>query len=715
MTSAKTTSPKITLTAATAIPFAKLELGQANVRRIAGGQSIEELAEDIAHRGLLQSLSVRPIFDAAGAETGRYEVPAGGRRYRALEHLVKAKRMAKTVLVPCIVRPADSAIGAAEDSLAENAMREALHPLDQFRAFKALAETGLSEADIAARFFVTEKIVRQRLRLAGVAPALLDAYAANAMTLECLMAFTVSEDPARQVEVWHGLSKKPGGYGLSSWAIKEALTRRAVRAHDPRAVFVGEAAYVAAGGTVLRDLFDERGEGWFEDTALLDRLAEEKLAAVAEPVLAEGWKWVEAALSHSHGRTYGLRVLPTHSSLTDAEEAAHEGAVAEYDRLNEEHGYGDEPPADVAARLDELEADIADFEARAAIHAPEDIGIAGAFVSLDHDGIVLVRRGYVRPEDEPRPAPETGEAAEEMTVEGAEDGIAAPAHPAVTHPAVTRAIITIGAGSSAPLAEPEEGERPLSEAHRIELTSYRTMALREAVADDPEAAFLAVLHAMVIRVIVHAFRVGTCLDLTASCTRADATVKGLDAFRPARVLDARREAWAKRLPSEHGAIWDFLIALAPEERTELFALCAGLSVNAMHSLYDRRVEAMRHADQLARLVQLDPSRDWQPTAANYFDRVPKARILAAVREARGEDTARLLDGLKKGEMAREAERIMADSGWLPELLRTPGLTVEGASAPGTPAPKAGEYMADTGRDEGDDAAEPLPAFLAAAE
>ncbi|KMO25715.1 DNA-binding protein, partial [Methylobacterium variabile] len=242
-------------------------------------------------------------------------------------------------------------------------------------------------------------------------------------------------------------------------------------------------------------------------------------------------------------------------------------------------------------------------------------------------------------------------------------------------PAVLRTVITIGGGTPAtgPVAEPEEAERPLSEQHRTELTTYRTIALRAALADDPEAAFIAVLHAMVIRVLVTAYRTGSCLEISTTSARPDHTVQGLEAYRPASALDAKREAWAKRMPADHAAIWDFLVALAPEQRTELFALCAGLSVNAVHSPYDRRPEAMPHADRLAQLVGLDMTQDWKPTATNYFSRVTKGRILAAVGEAKGEDTARLLEGLKKGDMAREAERLMADSGWLPELLRTPGL------------------------------------------
>ena len=147
---------KITLSASRDIPFNKLVLSQSNVRRIKAGVSIEELAEDIARRTLLQSLTVRPVRDADGVETGMYEIPAGGRRYRALELLVKQKRLAKTAPVPCVVREGGI---AEEDSLAENVQRAPLHPLDQFRAFLALREKGQSEEEIAAAFFVSVAVV----------------------------------------------------------------------------------------------------------------------------------------------------------------------------------------------------------------------------------------------------------------------------------------------------------------------------------------------------------------------------------------------------------------------------------------------------------------------------------------------------------------------------------------------------------------------------
>jgi len=161
---------KITLSQSRDIPFNKLVLSQANVRRIKAGVSIEELAEDIARRTLLQSLTVRPVLDDDGAETGMFEIPAGGRRYRALELLVKQKRLARTAPVPCVVRTEGL---AEEDSLAENVQRAPLHPLDQFRSFRDLREKGRSEEEIAATFFVSVQVVKQRLKLAAVSPKLL--------------------------------------------------------------------------------------------------------------------------------------------------------------------------------------------------------------------------------------------------------------------------------------------------------------------------------------------------------------------------------------------------------------------------------------------------------------------------------------------------------------------------------------------------------------
>ena len=178
-----------------------------------------------------------------------------------------------------MVKPADSDVSAEEDSYAENAFREALHPLDEFRGMQQLVDQGGEIEDIAARFHVTPAVVRQRLKLACVSPVLHEVYAADGMTLERLMAFTVSDDHIRQEQVWALVQTH---HNQSAHFIRARLNETTVPARDPRVLFVGIDTYVAAGGCVVRDLFEEDRGGWLQDAALLDRLVLEKLGAEAD-------------------------------------------------------------------------------------------------------------------------------------------------------------------------------------------------------------------------------------------------------------------------------------------------------------------------------------------------------------------------------------------------------------------------------------------------
>jgi len=650
------TQPTVVLSQSQDIPFNKLVLSQANVRRIKTGLSIEELAEDIARRGLLQSLSVRPVRGAGDADTGVYEVPAGGRRFRALELLVKQKRMAKTQPVPCVVR--EDGI-AEEDSLAENVQRLALHPLDQFRAFQTLRDAGLGEEDIAARFFIGANVVKQRLKLVAVSPKLLDLYAADEMTLEQLMAFTVTDDQARQEQVWEGLAS---AYNKEPYYIRRQLTETAIRASEKRARFVGVAAYEAAGGIVMRDLFEQDNGGWLQDAALLDRLAIAKLTSGAETLRAEGWRWIEVAIEFSYGHAAGLRRLTgTTAEVSADEQARHEALSEEFDRLNEEYADADELPEEIARRFDELEAELQTFTERPEIYDPADIARAGAFVSISNDGGLQIARGYVRREDEVAAEGEPG------TAEGSADG-------STRRPI----IITVGGDAGSPDAEAgdeDDGIKPLSERLITELTAHRTLALRDALAGDPEIAFAAALHALCLKAF-YGSTVDSCLEIHATSTALLHQAPGLAECDAAKAIDARHDAWGKRLPEDSEDLWNALIALDAGSRATLFAHCAALTVNAVHDPYSRSPSRIAHADRVGQAVGLDMAAHWTPTVENYLGRVTKTRILEAVREAKGEAAAELIDHLKKPEMAKEAERLLAGTGWLPDPLRLPELEVE---------------------------------------
>jgi ParB family transcriptional regulator, chromosome partitioning protein len=678
---------KITLSASRDIPFNKLVLSQSNVRRLKAGVSIEDLAEDIARRGLLQSLTVRPVLDAEGAETGMFEIPAGGRRYRALERLVEQKRLSKTALVPCIVRDPGVGVSAEEDSLAENVQRVALHPLDQFRAFKALRDRGAGEEEIAARFFVAPAVVKQRLRLAAVSGKLLDIYAEDGMTLEQLMAFTVTTDHGRQEQVWDALQQS---YNKEPYLIRRQLTESAVRASDRRARFVGLESYEAAGGVVLRDLFEDDNGGWLEDVALLDRLATEKLASEAQKIAAEGWKWIEVAVDFPYGHTHHVRRLQgVPVELTSEEQATLDALTAEYGKLESDYEGAEELPDDVDTRLGEIETALAAFDNRRVSFDPAGIARAGVFVSIDADGSLSFDRGYIRPHDEPV---------------GDMDTYAEAPLPGGTEPSTSSAKTTVITVSGADAEEDVEDDavRPLPDRLVAELAAHRTLALRDAVANNPQTALTALLHKLCLDTFQHSAP-GASLEASVRHVFFPVQAADLKDSPSAKAVAERHEAWKAELPKDDDGLWDWLVALGDTRRAALLAHCVSFGVNALYEKGDRYggpgVSAhgvqrrIAQADRLARAVGLDMVEvGWEPTVDNYLGRVTKPRILEAVREAKGEQATQLIDHLKKAEMAKEAERLLDGTGWLPEPLR----------------------LADSAEvsDRSTDTVEALPAFLA---
>ena len=179
------------------IPLDKLIPSPANVRKTEPLTGIKELAANILALGLLQNLQVREAGD------GTFAVEAGRRRHAALKRLARQKAIGKTEPIACGVLAENE--NATEVSLAENFMRLPMHPADQYDAFKALADQGKGPEEIAARFGCSPVTIKQRLKLAAVAPALMQAYRDGEMDLDQLMAFTVNDDHAAQEQVWAAL------------------------------------------------------------------------------------------------------------------------------------------------------------------------------------------------------------------------------------------------------------------------------------------------------------------------------------------------------------------------------------------------------------------------------------------------------------------------------------------------------------------------------
>lgn len=519
------------------VPLNKLKPSPRNARRTPHTRAdIEALAASIAAKGMIQPIVVEPEIDARGKATGHYLVTIGEGRRQAMQLRAEAKAIPKTEPVRCIV---DLANDAHEISLDENVTRAAMHPADQFEAFQELAlRRSFGPEEIAARFGVSAQAVRQRLRLATVSPALMAVYREGDMTLDQLMAFTITDDHARQEATWEALSwnKEPN-------IIRRMLTQDRVRGSDRRAVFVGAEAYEAAGGLVERDLFAGNGGGYFTDPALLDRLVLEKLEALAESVRGDGWAWVATALDLPPVREF-RRVYPANQPLSPEEEAGRSALSEEYDQLVAAYEGEDEIEEGVAARLDAIEAELAALDSASRAYDPADKARAGVFVVLSHDGAARIECGFVRPEDEAQTSGDDDDASDEEQTD-----------------------------------RRERGPAPLSERLVCELAAHRTAALRHALGETPEIALVAVIHALAVQT----FRTegGSALELRAQSLHLSALASDIGESRAMREIDARHAAWASQLPKGSADLWSAILAMKPARRLSLLAHCAAYSVNAV--------------------------------------------------------------------------------------------------------------------------------------
>jgi ParB family chromosome partitioning protein len=598
------------------IPLTKLVPSASNVRKTGAKLNIEELAASIAAHGLLQNLQVKP-FNGSGT----FEVVAGGRRLKALKYLAKQKRIKKSFAVTCNVLTDED---ATEISLAENIIRLPMHPADQFDAFRKMAGEGKGDEEIAARFGCSAAIVRQRLKLANVSPVLIAAYRAEELSLDALMAFTVSDDHKAQVECWNALPE----WNRGPQTIRRALTAAHVETANRFAVFAGVKTYAAAGGAIARDLFQPEHEGWLTDTALLDRLVAARLEKDAEAIRAVGWKWVEIVPDTDWEtlRSFG-RVQPEQRELSKKDSAKLKRLGAQYDELSENENT---TPALLAELSEQIEA----LQEKGWVWSPETLAQSGAILSVGDDGRLSVERGLVRPADRKSSRTST-------------DG-----------------------DESERASEPHAKPSGLSGSLVEELTAHRTAALRARLADNPKIALAALAHTLALPIFYDASG-ETCIAIHSNdidVTRSGPTVKDGKAYQS---FHARQEDWRKRLPADAADLWAWLLEQDEATVTELLAVCTATSINAVQKPHDRTAaERLVDADRLAVALKLDMSQWWQPTSATYLGRVTKALALEAVTEGCGKQAADNLSSLKKDALAARAETLLADKGWLPELLRT---------------------------------------------
>ncbi|EPN4464824.1 ParB/Srx family N-terminal domain-containing protein [Pseudomonas aeruginosa] len=600
--------------------------------------SIPELAASIQRVGLLQNLIV-----IAAADGEHCEVVAGGRRLAALKLLAKKRRISKEWDVPCLL-VADGTARTA--SLTENVQREAMHPADQFEAFAALVAEGRPIEDIAADFSVSPLVVQRRLKLANVSPRLLADYRAEAVSLDQLMALAITDDHTAQEAAY---------YDAPTWQrnpsqLRDRLTEREIDAYrHPLVRFVGLDTYEAAGGGIRRDLFAEGDAGvYLTDAALLERLAQDKLAGIAAEVKTEGWAWVDATPAVTHADLHAFQRAPRERREATKREAQrieklqtklHELAAAVDDALDAD----DEEKADalqeegeaVGEQLQALEDGLQDYGATVK-------AAAGAIVTIDRNGEAVIHRGLLR----------EAEAKALRTLERLRQGF--------------------GGAEAENDDEGEDGDSEgqpktaaMSDKLAQRLSANRTAALQIEVARHPQVALAALVHGMV-QTVLQESRYGHDLPLGVSLKVQD-RLEGIAPDIPdspaAVALRELQQVAGEGLPEDSAALFAVLLAKSQDELVRLLAVCVAVTVDVVTP----RATPQQPGAELAQAVGLDMAAWWKPTNEGYFQHIPEAAILQAVEQYAPAHVTRLAK-LKKGDIASEAERLADGTGWMPAIF-----------------------------------------------
>jgi ParB family chromosome partitioning protein len=601
------------------IAVSRLEKSPLNVRRTVTSDGIGELKASILAHGLMQNLVVTDAGD------GKYRVIAGGRRLTAIHSLQEEGNLPKDFAVPCQVVTEEH---ASEMSLAENTVRLAMHPADQFEAFAELIGRGHAAADVATRFGVEESLVLKRMKLALVAPELLQEYRNDGMTLECLMAYTVTDDHRRQMKVFKS---------LQDWqkddptTIRAALTEKMIDATSKLARFVGIDAYTQAGGTSRSDLFSN--EVYLEKPSLLNRLAKQKLDGMRRELEAEGWGWIE--INPERDYTFVNRCSRLQPRLIDAPgelldiKSRLDGELTEIDKAlddTESDELLDQQQA-IRQQLDEIEGKLSAFIGFDAGHMP----LAGCFVSIGHDGTPFIDKGLVKPEHRKQLAKLLGT-----------DGGKASVKP---KGGLSEALLRDLAVARLQVAQVEISRHPLIAFDLLVFQVAGSLLGDHVNVDIAEVQFrLPRLHGVTEKAVTSA--AGTFADI-------------------AKALPLK---WLK--PQSEAARFEAFQSLSQEAKLDLLAYCVASTLKPKRpSSPDDEIAAY---DIALAATEADVASYWRPTKDSYFGRVSREQLLATGGEVFDQLWLKSHATEKKASLAELLNRAFSD----PERSGRPAEQVE---------------------------------------
>ena len=598
------------------VPLDSLIKSPLNVRTVPySAESVSELAESIKGVGLLQNLVVHAL------PGDRYGVAAGGRRLAALNMLAERDIIQADWPVRVKVIPQELATAA---SMTENGQRRDMHPAEQIAGFRAMAQEGKTPAQIGDLLGYSPRHVQRMLKLADLAPVILDALAEDRITTEHCQALALENDTARQVQVFEAACQSGWGGKPEVQTIRRLVTESEVAvAGNSKFRFVGADAF--SPDELRTDLFSDDGDGYVDRVAL-DAALLEKLQAVAEFLReAEGWGWCAGRMEpvgecREDARAY--RNLPEPEAvLTEAEDERLNELMARYDSLENQCEESD---------LLAAEMKLIDCMAKVRAWTPEMRAGSGVVVSWRYGNVCIQRGVQLRSEDDVADdADRTEQGLESASVEE------------ISLPLLTK------------------------------LTSERTLAVQAALMQQPDKSLALLAWTLCLNVFdskAHSSPARIRLECEHYALTSDApSGKEGAAFM---ALMAEHSRFAALLPEGWERDMTTFLSLSQEVLLSLLSFCTACSLNGVQTRECGHT-SRSPLDSLETAIGFHMRDWWQPTKANFFGHLKKPQIIAALNEAGLSGAARDAEKMKKGDAAEHAEFHMKDNRWVPGWMCAP--------------------------------------------
>lgn len=596
-----------------------------------------DLAQSIKSLGILQNLVV---FDT---QNGLYGVAAGGRRLAALKMLCIEGVINADYLVPVKIVDKER---ASLISLAENGLREDMHPADQLVAFRQLSADGHSVSGISGLMGFNTKHVQKCLRLANMPSLLLEALAADEINLDQLQALSASGDHDRQLNVWANATEN---YQRRPDSLRQEVLRGEVSAYgNARLNFVSREEYERRGGTFRQDLFTD--EGFISDPVLLDRLLLDKLGCMAADIAKlEGWSWSEGRENRicTYGEDAEKYALICQPELVLKDEDATKKALHELKikRLKSLIQIENSPSNAHDQAIAECECAIEQIDTQAVIDAwPTEVkSEAGVVAYLDY-GVVAIRRGVkLRILKIEQPDSKNSPLSSENST-----------------------ILTI---KSPPHA------KSMSSLLVRSLSSERTLAVQAALAQQPYTALVIFVHDCMKSVFSHYSCARSTMRFTLhrnTHTLVDNASTGADSLAM-QTLNIMHDTWEEKLPEGWHLDWKWLMAWSNEELISVMVYCLAGTLDGVCDKLDGTAKAGGSLEPVERQLNFKLHDWWQPNVSNFFGRISKDTISDVLADQGNVTLAREVMKMKKGDAATVAANETTKQQWLPACMTWHGV------------------------------------------